>query len=385
MAALAPNAPKTPIFKIKPGKWELQSQRNLEAAMREINEKLIPEIITNEHITTAVRGIYTWIIKGIKDSTFYATRVFTKQEIGTLHLDLDRQTTTMGDIRDIICAGELKVSPGETPLIQFNIQSGTFTKKVVDYQPKDISLIFPKDRKRESDNTPIWGLFFGTIDSTNSEVQEDMDTLFVEIQQDAWKIAREMLMSKLYFKKIIEFEAIIMVRAVLGLDKNKENEIKTKIKEMKTRPKNVEFSNDNILELLSKRTPPEIIPSKLSIKNRCIIYKRKRLTEFVTRMFCSFFGQPAPCTAVTFRKSKKSDDTFIKNGDVGKEFEVTAGKSLIVGAKKLTRANNIKQLSRYFSIRNNEPTSGNNAPTSGNHNVTRKRKASANKSNNLGE
>ena len=37
MAALAPNAPKTPIFKIKPGKWELQSQINLESAMREIN------------------------------------------------------------------------------------------------------------------------------------------------------------------------------------------------------------------------------------------------------------------------------------------------------------------------------------------------------------
>jgi hypothetical protein len=379
MAAASVDPKKIYKYKVKPGRWQLHLgnsnsnansnsnsnpnsnpyTRKLRKSMTKMNKVLIPRIRINDKIIDADAGIYTWIIKGIDNSTLYATRIFTKQEIGTLHLDLDRQTSEMGDTRVIIGAGELKVSPGETPLIQFNLQSGTFTKDIIDFHlKKDISLIFPEDISHVCKVDPIWMLFFGTIDP---EVQEDMYTLFDEIQQDTWKIAREMLMntSEDELKKIRKFNAIKMVMKKIQMDKIKKDTLEM-------RPDHVVFSNDEIIELFQKRNPLTITPIKLNIRNRSIIYKRKRLTEFVTRMFCSFFGS-TPCTNVQFLKSTKSDDNFINTGDAGDEFEVTAGKSLIVGATNSNRANNIERLSRYFSIRNNAPASGNN-------NVTHKRK-----------
>jgi len=320
--------------------------KRLKVSMKMLNTELISTILKNEKITDprANPGIYTWIIKGTENCTFYATRVFTKQEIGTLHLDLDRQTAEMGDEREIISAGELEVYHHDEPpliTIAFNLQSGTFTKDIIGYHPIDISLIFPDLRSRVVDD--IWQLFFGRIAPENSEVQKEMNTLFEKVQQDAWEIARAMLIS--IPEKINEFEAIQMVRNTLGIKKIEKDT-------METRPNGVVFSNDNILELLRKQKPAEIMAIRLRIKNRFIIYKRDRMIEFVTRMFCSFFGS-ATCTDVQFLKSTKSNDNFIKTGDAGKEFEVTAGKSLIVDATILNRANNIERLSRYFKIKNN--------------------------------
>jgi hypothetical protein len=358
--AAALDDPKKPSshkkFKVKPGRWQLHLgnsnsnsnsnansnsnsnpyTRKLRKSMTKMNKVLIPRIRINEKIIDADAGIYTWIIKGIENSTLYATRIFTKQEIGTLHLDLDRQTTMMGDTRKIIGAGELKVSPGETPLIQFNLQSGTYTKDIIDYHKIDMSLLFPEPMsKNDEDKHGIWIHIFG------------------EIQQD--KIQKIIDAVQIDSRKIIE-----CMKKHLITPAQKRGQI------IMNKPEDSPFTKEEIEELLRKNPKNEVFKAEISkiqqrIKNRIILYKRDRMIEFITRMFCSIFKAPTCKDVVQFRESTKSDTRFIKRDDAGKEFEVTAGKSLIVGAKNLSRANDIEQLSRYFKIKNNAPASVNNA------------------------
>jgi hypothetical protein len=110
---------------------------NKNSVMAELNEELRPLIRRNEQIIHANDGIYTWIIKGERNRHFYATRVFSEQEIGTLHRDISRRSD---DKRDVQCGGELRILPDRT--IQFNIQSGTYTRGANEFHlRKDVHLV----------------------------------------------------------------------------------------------------------------------------------------------------------------------------------------------------------------------------------------------------
>jgi hypothetical protein len=90
----------------------------------------LSNIKKNEKILEEGPGIYTWILKA---DNFYATKVTTPQEIGTLHFILDNLTpikfTTKKSKRmlnePIILAGELKINDDGT--IVFNLESGSYT------------------------------------------------------------------------------------------------------------------------------------------------------------------------------------------------------------------------------------------------------------------
>jgi hypothetical protein len=237
---------------------------HLKDSMKQLNEIFRREILRNEDIIGAPDGIYTWIIK---NDTFYAIRVFTQQEIGTLHLDLDRYTRD--EEGNISSAGELKL---EKPTIEFNIQSGTYTAKINGFQLDDIERLF------------------GELQGT---------TLFNQVQQDA-------------------------------------NDITNIIKGNKD-PEIVEITEDKMKTLLRKRVPEKIKPIQRRIKNRIMLYKRDRMIEDVRSKICSFF-RDKECSNVKFIYSGSENhatinSAFIETGDVGHEFEVTAGKSLLVHPK----------------------------------------------------
>jgi len=97
-------------------------------------------ILYNASIKDARNGIYTWIMKGSQEAflgaqpdldptayTLYAVRTCTKQEIGTIHQNLNVLTEAYSnDPRKIVAAGELEVRNGA---IRFNLLSGTYMYK----------------------------------------------------------------------------------------------------------------------------------------------------------------------------------------------------------------------------------------------------------------
>jgi hypothetical protein len=97
-------------------------------------------ILYNASIKDARNGIYTWIMKGdLMDFlgshpnldpaaySLYSVRTCTKQEIGTIHQNLNVLTNAYSDDpRDIVAAGELEVRDGT---IRFNLLSGTYMYK----------------------------------------------------------------------------------------------------------------------------------------------------------------------------------------------------------------------------------------------------------------
>jgi hypothetical protein len=80
--------------------------------------------ITDETLSNAAPGIYTWILKGGK---FYANKVLTPQEIGSLHFILDLLADVDGNRGNIEAAGEMIVSDDRS--IIFNLLSGTYYKE----------------------------------------------------------------------------------------------------------------------------------------------------------------------------------------------------------------------------------------------------------------
>ena len=69
-------------------------------------------------------GVYTWILKKINNIvTFIASRVISNQELGTLHINLDKLTPT----GVVLGAGELLLDINKD--IYFNLSSGTFMAK----------------------------------------------------------------------------------------------------------------------------------------------------------------------------------------------------------------------------------------------------------------
>ena len=90
-------------------------------------------------------GVYTWILRHGEDGNhFYANKVISQQEMGTLHMIIDDLSTEKyGDSGMIMVAGELQVY-ADPPRIDFNFQSGTFSSdKDPDYLKTMESIVPP--------------------------------------------------------------------------------------------------------------------------------------------------------------------------------------------------------------------------------------------------
>ncbi len=85
------------------------------------------KMIQNEQLRGATPGLYTWILK---PSGFYAIKTISKQELGTLHANLD---VFSGKTKDnpVQAAGEMKVitDSGQVKVV-FNLLSGTYMKRI---------------------------------------------------------------------------------------------------------------------------------------------------------------------------------------------------------------------------------------------------------------
>jgi hypothetical protein len=88
-----------------------------------IREFFSKRIYKNEGILEADAGIYTWILKNGPPKNLYIAKTFTKQELGTLHVNLDDLTKPSND-SNIVAAGELEIL--EDGHINFNLLSGTY-------------------------------------------------------------------------------------------------------------------------------------------------------------------------------------------------------------------------------------------------------------------
>lgn len=103
-----------------------KSQQNWEKA----KEHFLSKIKINEKILEEGPGIYTWILKA---DNFYATKVTTPQEIGTLHFIIDELTSptfnppkSKRDVKEpVILAGELQINDDGS--IVFNLLSGSYS------------------------------------------------------------------------------------------------------------------------------------------------------------------------------------------------------------------------------------------------------------------
>ena len=80
-------------------------------------------IYKNEGLPNAPPGLYTWILKS--DGNFYAAKTFTKQELGTLHINLKMLTNNI-EPSPVDAAGELQINNDGT--VDFNLLSGTYMK-----------------------------------------------------------------------------------------------------------------------------------------------------------------------------------------------------------------------------------------------------------------
>ena len=80
-------------------------------------------ILFNEQLLEAAPGLYTWILR--ESGNLFAARTISKQEIGTLHINL-KDLTDKIDNSDIYAAGEFEI---DLPVIKFNLSSGTFMAK----------------------------------------------------------------------------------------------------------------------------------------------------------------------------------------------------------------------------------------------------------------
>jgi hypothetical protein len=95
--------------------------------------------ITDDTLRDITPGIYTWILKG---GHFYANKVLTPQEIGSLHFILDLLADIDGNDSNIEAAGEILVSDDGS--VTFNLLSGTYYKEFA----------FKKQNRKSVQKTP---------------------------------------------------------------------------------------------------------------------------------------------------------------------------------------------------------------------------------------
>lgn len=100
-------------------KKSIRTQENIQKTLNYFSKR----ILFNEQLLEAAPGLYTWILR--ESGNLFAARTISKQEIGTLHINL-KDLTDKIDNSDIYAAGEFKINP---PVIKFNLSSGTFMAK----------------------------------------------------------------------------------------------------------------------------------------------------------------------------------------------------------------------------------------------------------------
>ena len=290
--------PKRHFYKIKkkPTQFTNKSYHTYNAnnnnknfVMSELNKELRPLIRIDEQITHAESGIYTWIIKGEIDPHFYATRVFSQQEIGTLHQDIHRQT---GSGSSPICAGELEVLLNGR--IEFNIQSGTYTRDINTFRPtKEMALVMKPE--------------------LHDSIKRDLLDFYEN-------------------------------------ENRKENKNKIITRPVGSKPNNIKLEE---IETILKMRRREAHYIKHRIIRRINLYKRNRMVAAVCQMLCSFFPpeQNNKCTKVAFLKGgdDKYDNDYIENGTLRPDADVLAGKSLL-SREIITTNKNRTELNRIFKV-----------------------------------
>jgi len=96
-----------------------RTQDNIQKTLNYFSKR----ILFNEQLLEAAPGLYTWILR--ESGNLFAARTISKQEIGTLHINLKELTDKIDD-SDIYAAGEFEI---DLPVIKFNLSSGTFMAK----------------------------------------------------------------------------------------------------------------------------------------------------------------------------------------------------------------------------------------------------------------
>ena len=100
-------------------KKSIRTQENIQKTLNYFSKR----ILFNEQLLEAAPGLYTWILR--ESGNLFAARTISKQEIGTLHINLKDLTDKIDD-SDIYAAGEFEI---DLPIIKFNLSSGTFMAK----------------------------------------------------------------------------------------------------------------------------------------------------------------------------------------------------------------------------------------------------------------
>ena len=100
-------------------KKSIRTQENIQKTLNYFSKR----ILFNEQLLEAAPGLYTWILR--ESGNLFAARTISKQEIGTLHINLKDLTDKIDD-SDIYAAGEFELN---LPIIKFNLSSGTFMAK----------------------------------------------------------------------------------------------------------------------------------------------------------------------------------------------------------------------------------------------------------------
>ena len=100
-------------------KKSIRTQENIQKTLNYFSKR----ILFNEQLLEAAPGLYTWILR--ESGNLFAARTISKQEIGTLHINLKELTDKIDD-SDIYAAGEFEI---DLPIIRFNLSSGTFMAK----------------------------------------------------------------------------------------------------------------------------------------------------------------------------------------------------------------------------------------------------------------
>ena len=123
-------------------------------------------ILFNEQLLEAPPGLYTWILR--ESENLFAARTISKQEIGTLHINLKELTDEI-DNSDIYAAGEFEI---DLPVIKFNLSSGTFMAKKFTNAGKiklRNAIVERVEKKLKSISPAIQPVFLECSDATCSE------------------------------------------------------------------------------------------------------------------------------------------------------------------------------------------------------------------------
>jgi hypothetical protein len=121
-------------------------------------------ILFNEQLLEAPPGLYTWILR--ESENLFAARTISKQEIGTLHINL-KELTDKFDNSDIYAAGEFEI---DLPVIKFNLSSGTFmAKKFTNAGKIDLRNATVETVEKKLKSLTLMPVFLECSDATCSE------------------------------------------------------------------------------------------------------------------------------------------------------------------------------------------------------------------------